>query len=113
MLLDPNIRPGIRPEAQACDVQPDLPLTLACGLACARIDVRCDPRAAIRPNAHADAQALPKGCFCEKGLSALQINVLALAYRAGMRVTPYSRIARHLAADFSACHNKRNPCVEP
>jgi hypothetical protein len=43
---------------------------------------------------------MPQGCLCEKGLSALQINVLSLAHRAGTRVTPYTRIARQLASEF-------------
>jgi hypothetical protein len=42
----------------------------------------------------------PKGAFCEYGLSALQINVLALVQRAGVRVTPYERISRQLAQVF-------------
>jgi len=98
MLLDARteIHPGEQAEAQAYD----LPPTLACGLACARTNIRGDAHTAIRPNAQADAQYLPQGSFCEKGFSALQINVLALAYRAGTRVTPYSRIARQLAAEF-------------
>ena len=92
--------PGPRPEAQACEVPSDMPYALACGLACARANAHCDARFATRPNARADIQGLPQGSFCEKGLSALQINVLALAHRAGTRVTPYSRIARQLASEF-------------
>lgn len=42
----------------------------------------------------------PAGGLCEYGLSALQINVLALIQRAGARVTPYERIARKLAQEF-------------
>ena len=98
MLLDSHAdtRPDEQPEAQAYG----LPPTLACGLACARMDIRCDTHPATRAATYPDAQNLPQGCFCEKGLSALQINVLALAYRAGARVTPYGRIARRLAAEF-------------
>jgi hypothetical protein len=87
-----NIRSGARPEVQAYAVPP----TLACGLACAH----CDARSVIRPDARAYEQGIPQGCFCEKGLSALQINVLFLAHRAGTRVTPYARIARQLASEF-------------
>jgi len=102
MLLDTqaDIRPGARFEAQAYEVPPAMPITLACGLACARTDARCDACTAIRSGVHADAQDIPQGSFCEKGLSALQINVLALVCRAGTRVTPYDRIARQLAAEF-------------
>lgn len=95
-----DTRPDARPEAQAHGLPPDMPPTLACGLACARPDIRtdahCDARSAIRP----DVLRVPQGCFCEKGLSVLQINVLFLAHRAGTRVTPYGRIARQLIVEF-------------
>lgn len=102
MLYDAHadIRPNARPEAQAHGMPPDVPPTLACGLACARTGTHCDARSAVRSDAHVEMQSIPQGSFCEKGLSALQINVLSLTHRAGTRVTPYGRIARQLAAEF-------------
>ncbi|MCL2123072.1 MAG: MarR family transcriptional regulator, partial [Desulfovibrionaceae bacterium] len=54
----------------------------------------------IRGGIHPDCRITTQGVFCEHGLSALQINVLALILRAGARVTPYSRITRQLAEEF-------------
>ena len=96
-----SIQVDVLPEAQAFDLTPGL----ACGLACARLEARSDARSAARENAHSGIQAGPQGCFCEKGLSVLQINVLALAYRAGTRVTPYSRISRKLEEDYGMLHH--------
>ena len=105
MPMRPDTQEGIqvdaRPEPQAYDLTGGL----ACGLACARSDVRGDTLPAAREGARCSVQATLQGCFCEKGLSALQINVLALAYRAGTRVTPYSRISRQLAEDYGMRHH--------
>ena len=110
MLLDVHaaIHPGEQYEAQAYE----LTSTLACGLACARTNIRGDAHTAIRPNAQADAQSLPKGSFCEKGLSALQINVLSLACRAARGLRPTVVLPDYLRRN-SVCHNKRNPYAEP
>ena len=91
-----NAHPDARGGPRASEVTTGLPFGLACGLACvqgdARGDVRADTRVALRHP--------PPGVFCEHGLSALQINVLALIYRAGARVAPYERISRQLLEEF-------------
>ena len=96
-----GVQVGALPEPQASELTPGL----ACGLACARPEARSDARSATRENVYCGVQVGLQGCFCEKGLSVLQINVLALAYRAGTRVTPYSRIARQLAEDYGMRHH--------
>jgi len=65
-------------------------------MACARSDTRPD----VQNGVHPDDQITAQGVFCERGLSILQINVLALILRAGTRVTPYGSIARQLAQAF-------------
>lgn len=91
---------GAHPDAQGgprpYELTTELPLMLACGMACVRSGTLPDMRGAT----HAGPRYSPQGTFCEHGLSALQINVLALVQRAGARVTPYERIARKLAQDF-------------
>jgi hypothetical protein len=91
-----EIHPGEQSEAQAYE----LPPTLACGLACARTNIRGDAHIAIRPNAQADAQCLPKGNFCEKGF--LPCKLTCWLWRVGQAhgLRP-SRIARQLAAEFA------------
>jgi hypothetical protein len=54
----------------------------------------------MRGDVHPDCRNTAQGVFCERGLSSLQINVLALILRAGVKVIPYSRIARQLAQEF-------------
>lgn len=87
-----DTRPAVRGGPQASV----LPFELACGMACVRAD--------IRSGARGDVQGEPsyslQGTFCEYGLSALQINVLALAQKAGTRIMPYGRIASQLMQEF-------------
>jgi hypothetical protein len=87
-----DARPDERGKAQTSG----LPFELACGMACVRTG--------IRPDAQGDAQVepppIPQGAFCEYGLSALQINVLALVHKAGARITPYERLSRQLMQEF-------------
>lgn len=73
-----------------------LPFELACGMACVLTGIRPDARG----DAQVEPPCTPQGAFCEYGLSALQINVLALVQKAGARVTPYERISRQLAQEF-------------
>ena len=98
---DSEARPDARGEAQAYDLPYAVPPRLACGLTCARSDTRPDARGGARLDPRPTAQ----GVFCEHGLSALQINVLALILRAGARVTPYARIARQLTQEFDMAHH--------
>lgn len=91
-----DARPDTRGEAQVRGLTTELPFGLACGLACVRPDERSGTRGGVR----ATPCPSPQGAFCEYGLSALQVNVLALIQRAGARVMPYERIARRLAQEF-------------
>jgi len=93
---DSEARPDVRVEPQAYDLPSAVPPRLACGVTCARSDILPDIRGGVLP----DSQITAHGAFCDHGLSALQINVLALILRAGARVTPYERIARQLAQEF-------------
>lgn len=69
-----DVHPDLRGEAQACGLTNELPFGLACGLTCVRLDTRPD----VRGGARAESRNSPRGTFCDYGLSALQINVLAL-----------------------------------
>lgn len=91
---------GARGEPRACEVTAELPFGLACGLACVRSGTRSDARPGAQGATCAGSHHPPPGAFCGYGLSALQINVLALAQRAGARVTPYGRIALKLEQEF-------------
>jgi hypothetical protein len=93
--------PDARGEPRAYELTTGLPFRLACGLACVRDDTRHD----LRADAHVEPRHSPQGAFCDYGLSAPQINVLALVQRAGARITPYERISRQLAQDFGMPHS--------
>ena len=95
-LNDSEARPAVRVAPQAYDLPSAVPYRLACGMPCARNGARSDVRGGVHPDCPITAQ----GAFCDYGLSALQINVLALILHAGARVTPYDRIARQLAQEF-------------
>ncbi len=83
---------GERGEARATG----LPFELACGMTC----VRGGTRSGERGDAQGAPPCTPQGAFCEYGLSALQINVLALVQKAGTRITPYERLSRQLMQAF-------------
>ena len=92
--------PDARGEPRAYGVTCGLPFDLACGLACVRPGTHPGARGDVRADTRVDQGHPLSGCFCEYGFSALQINVLALIYRAGARVTPYERISRQLMEEF-------------
>lgn len=74
--------PDARGEPRAYGLTTGLPFRLACGMACVRDATRPD----VRGGTHVDLQCSPQGTFCDHGLSALQINVLALVQRVGVRM---------------------------
>lgn len=88
--------PDARGAPRAYGLTTGLPFRLACGMACVRPGARPD----VQGDAHVGPLYSPQGTFCEHGLSALQINVLALVQRVGVRITPYERISRQLAQEF-------------
>lgn len=91
-----DVHPDARGEPRAYGLTTELSFMLACGMACVRSGALPD----MQGDTHADPRYSLQGTFCSHGLSALQINVLALIQRAEARVTPYGRIARQLAQEF-------------
>ncbi|MDL2267691.1 MarR family transcriptional regulator [Desulfovibrio sp. OttesenSCG-928-G15] len=66
-------------------------------MACVQSAPLFDARGGVR----LESQGLQQGAFCNYGLSALQINVLALIHQAGARVIPYERISRQLERNYA------------
>ena len=71
-----------------------LPYNIACGYACAEPYARAGTRYAE----HGTGDLLP--FRCAEGFSPLQINVLALALRANMRIISYAQLAQQLMSYF-------------
>lgn len=71
-----------------------LPYCIACGYACAEPYARAGTRYAE----HGTGDLLP--FRCADGFSPLQINVLALALRANMRIISYAQLAQQLMSYF-------------